>query len=749
MSPAQWTRLEACFEQGADQPQAVRDRILVECADDPQVQTELARMWRAEADAQQFLSQPIDLEQYLTRRVLLPPGSIIEGRFTILEVLGMGGMGEVYRARDERLQRIVAIKILSSQLSADADFKNRLEREARSVSSLSHPAICSLHDLGSDGELLYLVMEFVPGETLEVRLRRGPMSRAEATSIALEICGALQHAHASGLVHRDLKPANVMVGLHGVKLLDFGIACRVGEAAAQDQLSTLGRESGLTAAGQIIGTPEYMSPEQAKGDPVDARSDIYSLGRLLLDLWEPGKIRFAVGNGRSPFSEIVQRCLQTDPSHRFSSVADLAEAIRQASRPRLLRRWAVAIVLPVVLCAWLFWPWKAPPSVPEEPTIQVLTAYPGTEYFPTLSPDGRNLAFLWNGQEENYDLYVRPLDSDSPRRLTSDPAPERSPRWSPDGRWIAFERNGKIFRMAPSGGAEEFVTEIDHARGVDCDVRLAWSPDSKRIVFSRKEGPGQQVSLHDIEVATTRVRRLTHPTGPGMAHVCPEVAPNGRRIVFRSLDAGQPKLMLADLDGGQRPLAARHLSWVDGWSYTWTLDSKDLIFSRRLPGASFLFRTPVDYANTPQRLSFGEEGMYPVVSRKGSRLVYMRRRLDLDIWKAGIPAPNPSRSLRIERFVSSSLPDSSPEYSPDGSRLAFFSERGGKRELWVSGSDGLQPIRLALADTHGAPPRWSPDGKYVVFTFDRRVHRVASFGGQSGRANLSGNRGGGRSELFP
>lgn len=720
------------FERGSRQSPEVRLQILSECEDSPEIHSELQRLWLLEEPAQSFLAEPINPERYLTPRVLLSVDDLIAGRFRILTVLGLGGMGEVYKARDERLQRIVAIKILSSKLAADHAFRRRLETEARSVSSLSHPNICSLHDFGSDADLLYLVMEFVPGETLDARVRRGAFPKEEALSIAVEICNGLQHAHANGLVHRDLKPANIMLSPNGAKILDFGIACRVGESAAPNETGHPNQDKGITAAGDVIGTPDFMSPEQAKGNAVDARSDIYSLGRLLKLLLGESLQSNTPRNASSPFEKVVDRCLEADPALRFHSVEDLKAALLQAAAPRRRSYWAVGAAVIFLAFALLAWYRTFALSNGPDPVLRVLTAYPGTEYFPTLSPDGRSLAFLWNGQEDNYDLYVRPIDSDSPRRLTTHPSPERSPRWSPDGRWIAFERDRKIWRIDPAGSKEIFVADMEQSPTADCDVRLAWTSDAKGIIYPRIPAPGHSISLHEIDLTTNSIRQLSFPPSPGIAHVCPETSPDGLNIVFRSVESGQPKLKLASWSPLSGLSNIRSIHWIDGWSYTWTADGKDLIFSRRTPGAASLFRSNLLKPNNPQRLSIGEEGMYPVVSRQGERLVYMRRHLDMDLWQADLSATKHLNPLPLTRLAASSLPDSSPEFSPDASRLAFYSERGGRQELWVSSTDGKDPIRLAAADARDSPPRWSPDGKYLVYSFNRRIYRIAANGSEAG-----------------
>ncbi|MBL8230356.1 MAG: serine/threonine-protein kinase [Bryobacterales bacterium] len=714
MSPAQWARLEDLFAQGCDDAEAQR-RILDECAGDAVVQAELRRLWAHDSTNTEFLANPpmVDVSSSLS------PNDVLAGRFTILERIGRGGMGEVYRARDERLRRIVAVKVLSPRLASDQTYRKRLEQEARVVSSLSHPAICPLHDLGSDGDLVFLVMEYVPGEALDARLKRGPLPLEQAASIALEICGGLQHAHANGLVHRDLKPANVMLSPHGVKLLDFGIACRTGVRESSTEAVAAETRTGLTAAGQILGTPAYMSPEQAQGKPVDTRSDVYSFGLMLREMLPdavPARLQSVVG-----------RCLEADPQQRFRSAAELADALKDATRRRTgrVRQWVAATAAAICgVVALGFWYTKAAQSRTGEVSPRVLTSYAGTEYFPTFSPDGHNIAFLWSGEQETIDLYVRPVDTDAPLRLTQHPDPERSPRWSPDGRLIAFAREGKAFVVSPFGGTERFVTELDHGAYQNCDVRLTWSGDSRRLLFPRPPGPGQAPAIHDIDLDTGAVRRLTTPGEGASGHLCPEMAPDGKQLLYRSVERGKQKLYVAELDGTGAIAAVREISWMDGWGHSWMPDSREVVFTRTLPGAALLFRSSVLQPNEPVRLPFGEEGMYPVISPKGGRMAYMRRRFDVEMWKA----PLEVGQIRGEPFLSSSQPDAQAEYSPDGKQILFYSERGAKGEVWVADANGKHPRSLAPCDGRDSMPRWSPDGKFVVYAYRGDIYRVAVSG---------------------
>jgi serine/threonine protein kinase len=726
MTPEQWSRLEDLFERGMDRSAADRESLLNECADDPAVQSELRRLWEHESPS--FLDTPLEFTRLLTRQSLLAENDVISNRFTVLERIGGGGMGEVWRARDERLRRIVAVKVLASRLAGDATYRKRLEQEARSVSSLSHPAICSLHDLGTDGDLLYLVMEYVSGEALDKRLRGGPIPEPEAIDIALEICAGLEHAHANGIIHRDLKPANVVLSPHGVKLLDFGIAYRKGTADPAAGTSIAQTLTGLTAIGEIVGTPAYMSPEQAGGRTVDARSDIYSFGVLLEEMLRPAANRSTEPGQISPaLGCIIERCREADPNDRFPSVAELRKALHDTTRtkPSQLRRFAAPAAVALFVIAGALWYAKRADSQTAQPRLTTLTAYPGTEYSPTLSPDGNSIAFLWNGQEDNYDIYVRSIDSDSPTRLTTDPAPERTPRWSPDGRWIAFERSSKIILISPFGGPERSLTTVDHDTQGPCDQRLAWSADAKRIFFSKVPQPGQSAAIHDIDIDTGVVRKLSNPSSGG--DWCPVPSPDGKLLLIQRIDTGRSKSVLAELSD-QGIAAERDVPWIDGWSHTFLPDSKEVIFTRNTRPVAFLFRAGIDASQEAKQLPFGEEGMYPVFSRKGDRLIYMRRQMDINMWRAPLASRAKDAESSAAKLSPSTRPDAVASYSPDGTRVAFVSERSGKPELWLADPEGGHLKRLAPCDPFSrisaGVPGWSPDGQRLVYSYQNDLYTL-------------------------
>jgi serine/threonine protein kinase len=390
-------------------------------------------------------------------------------RYMIESQLGHGGMGVVYKARDAHLDRTVAIKILPPDKVADPARRQRFVHEAKAASALNHPGIVTIHDIRSEQGIDFIVMEYVRGKTLEQTI---PSKGLPVTTVryAIQIADALASAHGAGIIHRDLKPSNVMVLEDGrIKILDFGLAKLV---EPEDSSDAITRTASLTGEGLVVGTAAYMSPEQAEGRRLDARSDIFSFGSVLYEMLtgtQPftGDSRLSVlarivGEDPTPptrlgaaipaeLEKIVLRCLRKDPARRFQTMADLKAALEdleeelrsgaQAER-RLHRRWIGAAVLPALLIAGLIaWRASRAPTGTEPLQAVPLTTLPGVQRYPSFSPDGDHVVFTWTGpKQDNTDIYRQQIGAGSPLRLTTDPGNDYNPVWSPDGRAIAFLR---------------------------------------------------------------------------------------------------------------------------------------------------------------------------------------------------------------------------------------------------------------------------------------------------------------------
>ncbi|MEA2345225.1 MAG: eukaryotic-like serine/threonine-protein kinase, partial [Thermoanaerobaculia bacterium] len=415
------------------------------------------------------------------------------GPYEIVTLLGAGGMGEVYRARDTRLDRIVAIKVLPAHLTANEASRARFEREARAISALSHPNICALYDIGRDGDIEYLVMEYLEGQTLADKLARGPLPRSQFLKLGAQIAEALQHAHRAGIVHRDLKPGNIMITNSGAKLLDFGLA-KFADPVSQplDQEETATRREPLTAEGTVVGTFQYMSPEQVEGRPLDHRTDIFSLGVILYEMVtgkrpfvgssratliasilssDPVSIRSLQPDAPPDLERIILTALQKNPEERWQTAQDVALQLRwsgessqtgfAASTPGRrksalllpLLLMAIAALLTFVAMRWFAAPRSAPTTASLHlwlpPTMRPLRFYESSNF--ALSPDGRMLCFNAASGGASA-LFLRGLDSFAIRKIEGTEG-STGALWSSDGAWIAFAARGKLWKTKISGGA--------------------------------------------------------------------------------------------------------------------------------------------------------------------------------------------------------------------------------------------------------------------------------------------------------
>ncbi len=499
----------------------------------------------------------------------LPAGARL-GPYEIVAPLGAGGMGEVYRARDCRLDRSVAIKVLPPEVAANPEARQRFEREARAISSLAHPHICALHDVGREGEVDYLVMELVDGESLASRLERGPLPLGEALRCGAQIAAALDRAHRAGIVHRDLKPGNVMLTRHGAKLLDFGLARRHGVAVPAGSLSQgPTRLTSITAEGIILGTLSYMAPEQLEGRPIDARADLFAFGAMLFEMVagarafdgstpasvistilrdEPPKLSSRAPLAPPALDRLIEHCLAKDPEERWQSAHDLAlelaaiadAPVAASQAPAEARRradiWIAAMLALVGLVAGVGIaqlrrgpPASAAPSVrftlPPPAGVRLVQA---VESIPmAVSPDGTRLAFLAAAADGTRAIWLRPLGTLEARPL---PGTEGASTlfWSHDGRDIAFVAAGHLQRIALAGGPP--VTLCDVPSGVG--LAGSWGRDA--ILFATVQGASIQRLTLGTDAATVVVA-----AAPRGRVQWPHFLPDGEHFVYLSFREGR------------------------------------------------------------------------------------------------------------------------------------------------------------------------------------------------------------------
>ncbi len=686
--------------------------------------------------------------------------------YRIESKLGEGGMGVVYKARDTHLDRQVAIKVLPPDKVADPARKQRFAQEARAASALNHPNIVTIHDIRSDQGKDFIVMEYIAGKTLEKRvLGAGGWGLREVLRCAIQIAEALAAAHKAGILHRDLKPTNIMLTDEGrIKVLDFGLAKLLEPSDSSEEDVTLAARP-PTQEGTVLGTAAYMSPEQAEGRKLDGRSDIFSFGSVLYEIVTgrkpfTGDSRLSVmskilnEDPRPPselaasipadLAKIIARCLRKDPARRFQNMADVKVALedveeesasgQQAIAARALSRWrwAWAALLPVLAGVGYFgWQTRRPPQTAEPLRAVALTTFPGGVGYPSFSPDGNHVAFAWNGpKRDNADIYVQQIGAGSPLRLTTDPRSDVNPVWSPDGRWIAFLRGqsqagkSELRLIPPLGGPERNLAEIWVRQTYVVPPYLAWCPDSNCLIVTDSPGEGKPDALFVISLETGEKRQLTDPQ-PLLGDSNPAVSPDGRSLVFRRnvADTAGELWWLplgTGLTGGGEPRRLTPAT-LDGRHPTWMPDGKEILFSAR----GSLWRLAVvgekPRESPPARLPFvGEDGSMPVVSRpqpgRPSRLVYVRSFRDTNIWRVETSAPGAPASSPPVAAISSTRTEYDAQFSPDGRRVAFGSNRSGELEVWLADPDGSNPVQLtSMGARDSGTPAWSPDGQRIAF----------------------------------
>ncbi len=659
------------------------------------------------------------------------------GPYEIVSPLGAGGMGEVYRARDTRLDRTVAVKILSSTLEGTPELKARFEREARAISQLQHPNICVLHDVGHQDGTDFLIMEYLEGESLAERLGRGPLPPEQVLRYAREIADALDKAHRAGIVHRDLKPGNVMLTKSGAKLLDFGLAKPVAVAAAAQVVTAMTQAKPLTVEGTVVGTFQYMSPEQLEGKEADPRSDLFAFGAIVYEMatgrrafegkTQASTIAAVLASEPAPMSSLqpmtppalerlVRRCLAKDPEERWQSAADLAAQLRwiaeagsQAGAPmpvvrRRVRRemvaWAAVALLLVALLAVGIWSWQTsgaprPLRLSLLPPENVRFETAGRNGSPALSPDGTRIAFVGsvNGMLA---LYVRDLAAAESHKL-GDTEGAYYPFWSPDGRSLGFFADEKLKRIEAQGGPAQVICDAADARGGTWgagDVIL-FAANRNSVIYRVDAGggtPAPVTTFHEKETS----HRWPYFLSDGK-HFLYVTSPIGttteeNTVRFGSLD-GADKVALRS-SSSVAYAAGSLLYWRDGTLVAQAFDAR----SGTLSGPLRLIADKVRFDALFSRAVFSASthGMvlYQPGSVTASRLVWYDHR------------GNPLRTLGEERnYIDVSL-------APDGTRVAATTaDSPSTGTVWMFDARGVS-TRFASASTR-ARPSWSADGKKV------------------------------------
>jgi len=662
------------------------------------------------------------------------------GPYEILAPLGAGGMGEVYRARDTRLERTVALKILAPALARDPDLNTRFEREARAIASLQHPNICVLHDLGREADTAFLVMEFLEGETLADRLRRGPLPLPELVKIGSEIAAGLERAHRAGIVHRDLKPGNIMLTKSGAKLLDFGLAKpRFGSSSLAGNLPTL-RETPATQAGALLGTLPYMSPEQLAGAEADPRSDIFALGCVLYET-STGKTAFSGTVAVAPpaLDRLIRACRDSDPDLRVQSARDVGLMLQELAQPASAasatapRAWLWPAVGATALAAALALAWVAVRRAPVALRLSAeISPPPGMQFTfagsfpgpPVLSPDGSKLMFVAHNASGSNSIWIRALDQSAARQVPNT-GNVSLPFWSPDGTSIGYFTQsgvngaGKLMLLNLAGGLPRAVADSLTPRGG------TWSADGTIVFAPNISGGLLRVPAAGGPAAT--VTRLE--SSRFSSHRYPFFLPDGRHFLYLAVnhdDASQDTVFWASLDGrDHRPLlhsltgaifaAGRLLYSAEGTLLAQSFDPA----TGKLSGTARPLVNDVFDDNISWRPGYTAANNGLIVYASGSPGVQRAAWVD-----------------RSGRTVSSLAPYTgtaiSADVSSDGKRLAISLDQG-MQDVWVEDVAGSARSRLTFGPVADLMPAWSPDGKWIAYSSEQngafRVMRRAADGG--------------------
>jgi eukaryotic-like serine/threonine-protein kinase len=683
--------------------------------------------------------------------LVLTPGTRL-GVYEILTHIGAGGMGEVYQAKDTRLKRDVALKVLPDRFAQDASRLGRFQREAELLATLNHPNIATIYGLEDASGVRALVLELVEGPTLADRIAKGPIPIDEALPIARQIAEALEAAHEQGVVHRDLKPANIKVRPDGtVKVLDFGLAKHTATLGADDVTWSL--DPAVTDVGGVVGTPAYMAPEQVQGRQADGRTDLFAFGLVLYEM-VTARLPFPGASLGSMLASLTQTVidppcqarsriaarlnalilglLERDPARRPKSAAAVRQELLELGEAAPVRPAtmvaAVASLMALAAALWWFYSSRAPARRwPEVSRVTMITTYPGDAGTPSVSHDGGLVAFSWAGEDGRHqNIYVIRADGqEEPRRLTRDASPDAVdvfPAWSPDQSQIAFVRrhgaaSGDIIVIPAQGGPERTLRQIRFV-AFPAFNWLAWTPDGAQIAFASQSLESGRSTLFLMRLADGKVRSLTTPPDGVIGDACPAFSPDGRSLAFVRWSSPATSTMLVQKLGDEMealgaPATVRVAARAPE-SPAWA-DNKRLLFSE---GARILeweagVAAEQVYASgtrlTGLAMAGREAGGSPRIVA-AQQNVPGPRIWTIPLQAAGLPGGPPAVLSRLGNT------SDNPDYSPDSRHIVFVSRRSGTPELWMTDADGdnlKQLTRLGVQSL--GVPRWSPDNRRVAF----------------------------------
>jgi Tol biopolymer transport system component len=770
MNDDRWKQIDELFDAALDLPEAERAAFLSEKTNgDRELKNKLLKLLEA-TNASDFMeksamgiaarhlakTQNPDMERQFIGQKL--------GSYVIEQRIGAGGMGEVFLARDEKLNRMIALKILPGEYTTDDERVKRFEMEARAVSALNHPNIVTIHDVGSENGVNFIATEYVEGKTVRELIGEKPRL-ADILDLMFQICDALAAAHAGGIIHRDIKPENIMLRPDGyVKILDFGLAkLSDAETKPTDNFAR-------TAKGIIIGTPAYMSPEQVTGGSIDHRTDLWSVGVVLYELLtglnpykkesrqatfqsilldEPPLASTINPEVSGELDRILYKALEKDPDVGYQTAAGLRADLRRVRREfdsvsgrklsfaqrrrgapaqRIFSVFAFVFLFFILSAAiWYFAGKSEQPAAQEAPdwaTAQntQLTNSPWAEGYPSFSPDGKKVIFE-GGDNGDRNIFSQRIGGKNLQNLTANSTDNDSmPAFSPDGKFIAFRSDRKprgLYLMEETGENVRRLT--------DFGFHPSWSPDGKKIVVSDR--PSAIHTSHTIPNsrlwtidAANGEKRQIETKGDA---VMPSWSPNGHRIAFWFIDAGSPgEIATVPADGGDPVIIASDAAAAD-WNPVWSPDGKYLYFASNRRGNMNFWRVPVDektgrQRGEPESVSMPSKySRHLAISRDGKRLAYVRYESNSNLQSLAFDPQTLKAASEANWITRGNIEISNPQLSPNGKEFLIRHPDNVQEDLAIFDRNGENWRSLTKDRFHERNPRWSPDGKQVAFQTDR------------------------------